>query len=560
MVLPAGVLIFQQWTLSDRLAGLEVHERYARVRRAVDSFMQEVLETYHAQNLKISDELLAGTDVDTVLRGEVPPTFQKLAKVRASMGRPPVLFTAVPIEDSWALAYYALDEESIVTSFRHWRVEPVHTAALVYLHSSAGTDAYRKRLRSERLLACSEESPEPIGSVHLFHLPLCRDNPIVPEAYVGFWEPVEFAIESFLKPLLDGEALRRHLQDEELDPDLFHYELSCETDNAIRAASATKPIKTIVEARLAAYGDLFAPLTFRLGTVAGEGIRPGLAIRRKTWWLLGLAAILLTLGAILLVRSGRRDQAVARSHTDFVARVSHELKTPVAVLLNAVQSIENPKLSDPEDLTRCSNIIRERVKELAKLLERLMEVCRIDADQLPVATTPVNILEYIERTLPRLCETATLNPDLVKIKLVASATTESRQLGQPFKQDDKQTPGLITMADEAALDLILRNLLDNVAKHAGPDTPITVACILSRRWVAIQVQDQGPGINAKDLRRVFRKFYRAQDSLQAARPGHGLGLALVKALVGAHGGKATAESQPGQGATFTIRFPRERSS
>lgn len=536
LVLPAGVLILQQWSLGDQLSRLAVHQRDQRLRLALDAYMADILADYTEQNEIICREILQQVPSDETRRSASPRAFRKLNEVQNRLGRPAVLFTARRISDTdFNLRYFALYADGSLGTFTKNEVEPLHRAILTYLQSLAGDNRLYEKLLNSPVILSSE--PSPLGIIHFGHVPLRGKQSKVPQAYVGFWETSDYFFLKFLRPYLERDTFKNHLQAQELHDLDLRISILDESGREIFANQpADENSQSVLEQPLGAYGSVFEPFVFRLEMRAIHGGSAASVLFRQNILLIALAALAVGIAALLLVRSAARDRRMARLHTDFVASISHELKTPVAVLLNAVESLENPKLTGRSDRQRVAGILGERARELARLLERLMEVCRVDADHLPVAPQIIDVRAYLQRALPKLAEQASL-PQGAALSVSSSDSA-------------------MASLDTAALELILRNLLENVAKHAGDGASVTVSCTLDPRHTIIRVQDDGVGIARRDLRHIFRPFYRAEDSLQAARAGHGLGLALVKALTEAHGGRVRVSSEVGQGTTFELTLPR----
>jgi signal transduction histidine kinase len=535
---PGSVLIAQQWMLGGNLARLQTQEQLGRVRRAVDRFVTESMAAFREENQQLYQRLMRPIPLEDVQAGRIPAGFLPFAEVRREHGRPMVLFTALPVGDTFVVNYFALGEDDEIHAFAQKGVIASHRAVLTYIHSVAGTEEFHTRLFAESFFASTERSP--LGPVHFFHVPIYRDAPFMPQAYAGWWETVNFAFRAFLAPRLEAGKLADELRAEDLDPDALVIDVRGEFGERLYGADTAEDlVEPLLEVRLSSYGPLFEPCSLRVGMIRGAPISPRAALWKQNALLLGLAAALLAIGGVLLARSIARDRWLARMHTDFVARVSHELKTPVAVLLNAAETMANPKVNDPADQARCTAIVHERVRDLARLLDRLLDVCRIDADVLPVARRAVDMPAYLRRTVPRLCEGVGLPMSRVSLDFNGDAPA-------------------VVQADEAALDLVLRNLLENVVKHAG-DGPVVVTCAADDRSVTVTVADSGPGVPRGEEKRIFRKFYRVEDSMRSAAPGHGLGLALVKALVEAHGGRIGVTPGPTGGAAFYFRLAKEHS-
>ncbi|WP_322796223.1 ATP-binding protein [Tepidiforma sp.] len=235
--------------------------------------------------------------------------------------------------------------------------------------------------------------------------------------------------------------------------------------------------------------------------------------------------------AVLLILTDLTEvQRLDRVRRDFVSNVSHELRTPLASIRALVETLDSGV--DPEDQPEFHRRILRQVDRLTLLVNELLDLSRIEsgAIQLRPESIPVGDL---------IAEAASLLQDRTEaagVTIIAEGTDLSLE------------------ADRSALLRVIGNLLDNAVKWSPPGGRIWVAAADEGDLIAITVRDEGPGIPEQDLPRVFERFFKSD----AARAGGGvgLGLAIVKHLVRAHGGTVTAESPPGQGATFTVRLPR----
>ena len=219
-----------------------------------------------------------------------------------------------------------------------------------------------------------------------------------------------------------------------------------------------------------------------------------------------------------------------RMKDDFVAMTSHELRTPLTVISGFVRTLLRPDLRlDGAQHRHFMEIIDRQTARLARLVEDLLLVSRIESGNLDVALgvyDPGRLLhEYAEEW--------------------------SVEPGQLQLQVDPDLP--LVRTDPDRLSQILRNLVDNAVRH-GEGSPVSVRACRDGSDLVVQVQDRGPGIPPEELPHIFERFRQASSSRQR-RSGLGLGLYITQQLVRALGGSIEASSAPGQGATFTIRFP-----
>jgi len=226
----------------------------------------------------------------------------------------------------------------------------------------------------------------------------------------------------------------------------------------------------------------------------------------------------------------RRVDAVRR---DFVANVSHELKTPVGALALLAEAVHGAS-DDPAAVRRFAERMQHEASRLTHLVQEVIDLSRLQSDDPLEKAELLDIDEVIAEALDR-CRLAA---DKKVISLVSGGERGLRVLG-----------------DEAQLATALRNLIDNAVNYSPEHTRVVVGVRRSGELVEISVTDQGIGIPKRDLERIFERFYRVDPARSRATGGTGLGLSIVKHITANHGGEVSVWSVEGSGSTFTVRLP-----
>jgi two-component system, OmpR family, sensor histidine kinase SenX3 len=240
------------------------------------------------------------------------------------------------------------------------------------------------------------------------------------------------------------------------------------------------------------------------------------------------------------VSEQRRLEAVRR---DFVANVSHELKTPVGALTLLAEAVQDAA-DDPEVVARFAGRMQHEGARLSRLVQELMELSRVQGvDPMPGAA------EVDVRTL--------IHDSAERSRLTAE------QAG--IEIDISCEPDLIVRGNQAQLTTAVANLVENAVAYSGTGTRVVVRAAQAtdhqaRPVVDITVVDQGLGIDEADLDRIFERFYRVDQARSRATGGTGLGLAIVRNIVTNHLGSVRVRSIIGNGSTFTVRLPRVHSA
>ncbi len=257
---------------------------------------------------------------------------------------------------------------------------------------------------------------------------------------------------------------------------------------------------------------------------------------------LGLSfGILLVLGAsvAMIIALSRRARRLANQQMEFVAGVSHELRTPVAVICSAGENLADGVILETSQVTHYGKLIRDEGRRLAAMIEQVLDFASARGNRLPGADQKLAVEEMLAGIL-RACR------------------PEIEAAGFDLQQDFQ--PGLPPVkGNEAALSRAIQNLLSNAMKYSGPSRWIRLSADQHSgrrgREIRITVEDRGMGVAPKDLPYIFEPFFRGSEAAGAQIRGNGLGLAIVRSIVDAHGGKVTVDSAPGRGSRFSIHLP-----
>jgi len=250
--------------------------------------------------------------------------------------------------------------------------------------------------------------------------------------------------------------------------------------------------------------------------------------------ILGLVASMVV-GTVTMLIYLYRTATLARLQTDFVNKVSHDLRTPLTGIRMFVDTLLLGRARGEESTRECLQSIHAETERLTAMIDRLLEWGKMEAGKRLYEPALHEVREIVDGALAALAPQLQETPAAVEVEVPAGLPRVSVDL-------DAMTEALL-------------NLLQNAHKYSGDDRRIAVRCGQARREVTIAVADHGPGVPKAEHKRVFEKFYRGTENRSQAIPGTGLGLAIVEHIVRGHEGHVTLESEPGAGATFTIHLP-----
>jgi two-component system phosphate regulon sensor histidine kinase PhoR len=243
------------------------------------------------------------------------------------------------------------------------------------------------------------------------------------------------------------------------------------------------------------------------------------------------------IGTLVVYNDVTQLRRLENMRRDFVANVSHEIKTPLTAIKGFVETLYRGKVEKPEETERFLGIIQKHVDRLSSIIEDLLSLSRIEQeDEGRTIQLERGYIEDVFKSAIQICRPKAEEKEIT-INLICE-----EQLRSNF--------------DPTLLEQAVVNLLDNAIKYSEPNSAIHLTANLNDSEVKIIVEDQGIGIAKKHLPRLFERFYRVDKARSRKLGGTGLGLAIVKHIAQAHGGQVTVKSTPGKGSTFTIHLPK----
>jgi two-component system phosphate regulon sensor histidine kinase PhoR len=236
---------------------------------------------------------------------------------------------------------------------------------------------------------------------------------------------------------------------------------------------------------------------------------------------------------IVVLRDLTEVELLNQVRQDFVANVSHELKTPLTSVRGYAETLLDGGLEDAEHREGFVRIIRDQATRLGSLVDDLLSLAELERPDTRLRVEPFDLRDAVQRQMTTL-------------------TGSAERAGLEMQLEPG--PSVSVVADRLRIDQVIANLLDNALKYTERGSVrIRVGALAAQAWC--EVQDTGPGIPAADLPRIFERFYRVDKARSRGKGGTGLGLSIVKHILALHGGSITATSVPGEGSTFRFELP-----
>lgn len=237
-------------------------------------------------------------------------------------------------------------------------------------------------------------------------------------------------------------------------------------------------------------------------------------------------------GAVAVVEDISERLRLEAVRRDFVANVSHELKTPTGALTLLAETIDGE--GDPAVVARLVRRMGGEAERLSRIIDDLLDLSRIEANETPAAVR-VPVADFVAEAVG-------------SVQAVAAGLEVTVELGE-------LPPGLAVAGDRRDLQSAVANLVDNAVKYSEAGGSVEVGVTATPGRVAISVSDHGVGIPARDMERIFERFYRVDRARSRATGGTGLGLSIVRHVAANHGGTVRVSSVEGEGSTFVLELP-----
>ena len=231
-----------------------------------------------------------------------------------------------------------------------------------------------------------------------------------------------------------------------------------------------------------------------------------------------------------------KQKRLSEIQKDFINNMTHEFKTPIATIAVSAEVLKNPEiLKQPERLLNYTTIIENENNRLKKHVERVLQMARLDKEDIDLKKESINLHEVIQEVVAGMRVTLNERRGIVELHLEASRP--------------------MIKADRHHLTNVIYNLLDNAIKYCTDNPLIVIRTKQAGKGITLEMQDNGIGVNEEHQKRIFQKFFRVPTGNVHDVKGFGLGLNYVKQIVEAHHGKITVESVVGSGCTFRVFIP-----
>ena len=251
--------------------------------------------------------------------------------------------------------------------------------------------------------------------------------------------------------------------------------------------------------------------------------------------LIGFIDVMLLAGLFLVYANVRRELRLSRLKSDFVANVSHELKTPLALIRLFAETLELGRVPTEDKAKQYYRVINKESQRLTQLINNILDFSRIEAGRKEYHFQATDVGAVVREVV-----------EAYRFSIEQQGFELEVEIAEDLPE---------AVVDPEALSQALLNLMNNAIKYSGEGKYIGLGVQADLRGIVISVADRGVGIPKAEQKKIFEKFYRVEDTLIHTTKGSGLGLSLVKHIVDAHGGTVEIDSDPGKGSTFRLVVP-----
>ena len=291
----------------------------------------------------------------------------------------------------------------------------------------------------------------------------------------------------------------------------------------------------LVQNRLLIHSELVRLVELVRGTGKNQTIEAELStgLRGETIWVQARAARMDNNNVMLLVEDRTEAKRLEDTRRDFVANISHELKTPIGAIGLLAEALQDAT-DDPAMVTKFAGNLYKESRRLGSLVQEIIQLSRLQSAELSKTGELVDLEGIVHESVERN-------------QVIAEAKNISIEVDAPS--------GIVVYGDHEMLTMAVKNLIENAVLYSEPDSTVGLGLRAIDGVAEIAVTDHGVGIAAEDQERIFERFYRVDPSRSRETGGTGLGLAIVKHVAANHRGEIKLFSQLGLGSTFTLRLP-----
>jgi two-component system sensor histidine kinase SenX3 len=291
----------------------------------------------------------------------------------------------------------------------------------------------------------------------------------------------------------------------------------------------------LVQSRLLIHSELVRLVELVRGTGKNQVIEAELStgLRGETIWVQARAARMDNNNVMLLVEDRTEAKRLEETRRDFVANISHELKTPIGAIGLLAEALQDAT-DDPAMVTKFAGNLYKESRRLGSLVQEIIQLSRLQSAELSKTGELVDLAGIVHESVERN-------------QVIADAKNISLEVDAPS--------GIVVYGDHEMLTMAVKNLIENAILYSDADSSVGLGLRSVNGVAEIAVTDHGVGIAPEDQERIFERFYRVDPSRSRATGGTGLGLAIVKHVASNHRGEIKLFSQVGRGSTFTLRLP-----